>query len=61
MQQPLRPALPETEWDLKFPAEEGERVRKGDKFGLVADGGGVWRWGQSTTGQNVVVDSGTGL
>jgi NAD(P)-dependent dehydrogenase (short-subunit alcohol dehydrogenase family) len=63
----ISPGLLETEWGLKFPAEVRERVRKGTKLGrlpTVEDCAQQVRClalSQSTTGQNVVIDSGTGL
>ena len=63
----ISPGLLETEWGLKFPAEVREKVRKGTKLGRLptvedcAEQVRCLALSQSTTGQNVVIDSGTGL
>lgn len=63
----IAPGLLETEWGLKFPAEVRERVRKNTKLGRLAtvedcaEQVRTLALSQSTTGVNVVIDSGTGL
>lgn len=63
----VAPGLMETEWGLKFPEELRERIKKGTKLGRLATVEDVAEQvrclalSQSTTGQNVVIDSGTGL
>jgi len=63
----VSPGLLETEWGMKFPAEVRERARKGTKLGRLAtvedcaEQVRCLALSQSTTGQNVVIDSGTGL
>jgi len=63
----IAPGLMETEWGLKFSAEVRERMKGSTKLGRLAtvedaaDQVRCLAMSQSTTGQNVVIDSGTGL
>lgn len=63
----VSPGLLETEWGLKFPEEVRERVKRGTKLGRLATVEDVAEQvrclavSRSTTGVNVVIDSGTGL
>lgn len=63
----VSPGLMETEWGLKFPEEARSRAKKATKLGRLPTVEDValqvrcLALSQSTTGQNVVIDSGTRL